>query len=135
MVGGSWLMASRGDPQMPRRTSRAALGRTSDPMENTNALRLPRKSQRRSGGDPATPGRPGPRQGVHPTRWRTPKCCTCRANHSGAATPGRHQGVHPTPWRDWLLAIGGRQLVGGNWLVAIGGWQLVDDNWLMTIGW
>ena len=81
------------------RATRAKPGRTSDPLENTKVLHLPRKSQRRSG-DPATPGR--------------------------ASDPME---------RDWLLAIGGWQLVGGNWLVTIGGWQLVDDNWLMTIGW
>ena len=33
-----------------------------------------------------------------------------------------------------LMTIGRWQLVGGNWLVAIGGWQLVDDNQLMTNG-
>ena len=33
---------------------------------------------------------------------------------------------------NWLVTIG--WLVGGDWLMTIGGWQLVDDNWWVAIG-
>ena len=63
------------------------------PPGECQALRPPRKSQRRSGRDLGTRGRAS-------DPLECTKRCACHANHSGTApaAPGRRQRVHPTPW-------------------------------------
>ena len=74
--------------------------RTSDPLENTKLLRLPRKSQRRRPSSPSQ-GQPAPGRTSDPPE--------------NGGDPSQRQ---PAPWRTSDPLVG--ELVCGNWWMAIG---------------